>query len=639
MSIDLKKMDKYVDGKLVEKGKEEKTEIFSHYWWKTQDDDSMLANQIAGTIKYIGRQQSGRLEQLVVSTRLYGNTNGFSLTGSSFTRANNVNTSPSGQRITYNLTQSCIDTLVSKMAKNKFVPTFATSGGIWKMQKKAEQLNKFMEGLFYEHKIHKKRILAFRDCAVWGDGILHIFRDNDELKVERVLPHELYVDNVEGAAVDDPRQLHRVKIIDREVLLEMYQDDEEAKEKIKGVLPASYNDMSGTGTVADLVKVTESWHLPSGPDVEDGLHVICIDDKVLTKEEYKKDYFPFAIMTWNKKLIGWWGSGLCEELMSIQAELNRLLILVQKSLWMGGSFKVLMEHGSRIVKQHINNDVGIIIEHAPGAPPQYITPPVVQPEIYQHIQTLIDLGFKKARISQLSVAGEKPLGLDSGKALRAMTDIEDMGFIFIEQQMEQFGLEIARQCIEVVKEIYKDKKTYKTIFPQTKFMESIDWRDIQLKEDEYIMQAFPVSSLSKDISGRLQDIQELMQAGIVNPRTGRKLMAMPDIEMNDKLANSTENLLCKIIEDMLEEEPVYKAPQPQYDLQLALTLALQYYNYAELNNCPEENLSLLRQFMEEVKELQQQMAPPMPMMPPGQPQAVPQAPPTSNLIQNVPGVQ
>ena len=633
--IDYKKMDKYVDGKLIEKGKDEKSEIFNHYWWKDYEDERMLALQIASTINFIERHNSARIEQLVISTRLYGNTNSFSLTGTSFTRANNVNTAPSGQRITYNLTQSCIDTLTSKMAKNKFVPSFATSGGVWKMQKKAEQLNKFMEGIFYEHHIHKKRILAFRDACVWGDGILHIFRDNNELKIERVLPHEIFVDNVESVS-NEPRQMHRVKIVDREIMLEMYKDDEEACEKIKSVLPANYTDTSSTGSVADLIRVTESWHLPSGPEVKDGLHVICAGDCVLTCEEYDKDYFPFAFITWNKRLIGFWGAGLCEELMSIQSELNRLLILVQKSLWMGGSFKVLMEHGSRIVKQHINNDVGIIIEHAPGAPPQYITPPVVQPEIYQHIQTLIDLGFKKARISQLSVSGEKPMGLDSGKALRAMTDIEDMGFIFIEQQMEEFGLEIARQCIEVVKDIYRDKKTFKTCFPQAKFLESVDWKDIKLEDDEYVMQAFPVSSLSKDITGRLNDVQELMQAGIVTPRTGRRLLSMPDIEMNDKLANASENLICKVIEDLLEEEAEYNPPEPQFDLQAALTLGLEYYNYAMLNNCPEENLSLLRQWIEEVKDMQakamQAMAPP-----PGSPQAVPQAPPQSQLLPNVPG--
>ena len=450
-----------------------------------------------------------------------------------------------------------------------------------------------MEGIFYEHHIHKKRILAFRDCAVWGDGILHIFRDNDELKIERVLPHEIFVDNVE-AITNPPRQMHRVKIVDREVMLEMFKDDEEACEKIKGIMPASYTDTQATGSVADLIKVTESWHLPSGPESEDGLHVICAGDAVLIKEPYKKDYFPFAMIQWNKRLLGFWGAGLCEELMPIQTELNKLLLLVQRSLWMGGSFKVLMEHGSRIVKQHLNNDVGIIIEHSPGQPPQYITPPVVQPEIYQHIQTLIDLGFKKARVSQLSVSGEKPMGLDSGKALRAMTDIEDMGFIYIEQQMEEFGLEIARQCIEVVKDIYKDKKTFKTTFPQAKFLESVDWRDIKLSDDEYVMQAFPVSSLSKDITGRLNDVQELMQAGIVSPRTGRRLLSMPDIEMNDKLANAAENLICKIIEDMLEEEAEYKPPEPQMDLDLALTLGLEYYNYADLNNCPDENLALLR---------------------------------------------
>ena len=91
-------------------------------------------------------------------------------------------------------------------------------------------------------------------------------------------------------------------------------------------------------------------------------------------------------------------------------------------------------------------------------------------------------------------------------------------------------------------------------------------------------------------------------------------------------------------------EGIYRAPEPFYDLTLAKQLSLEYYNYSDLNNCPEERLELLRQFMTQVDDLTGINAPPPPMPMPGaapavggQPQAAPMPTPQSNLIPNVNG--
>ena len=210
--------------------------------------------------------------------------------------------------------------------------------------------------------------------------------------------------------------------------------------------------------------------------------------------------------------------------------------------------------------------------------------------------------------------------------------------------MEQFTLEVNRQMIEVAKDIYKRKKSFKVVFPQAKFLETIDWADIKLDESEYVLRAYPTSSLPDDPAGRYDTIQEWMQAGLVSPRAGRRLMAMPDVEMADKLANAAEDLLHKLYEDMLNEG-IYVAPEPQFDLQLAGQLYLSYYNYAKLNNAPEDRLNLLMQFksqiddltgltaqavqgqqaIQQVQQMQQQAA---------QPMANPAPTPTSPMIPN-----
>lgn len=602
-------------------------------WWKLEPGAEMAA-AIASTIKFIQRHQASRMEQLTVSTRLYGNSTSYNLLGTAFTRSSSVNSNPMSQRLCFNVIQSVIDTLTAKMAKNKVIPTFVTNGGIWKFQKKAKELTKFSQGLSHQLKLHDIVINSFRDGGVWGDGFTHVYRRNDKCAIERVLSHELVVDLVESM-VEEPQQLHRVKICSRDIARDMFP---ELEEHIDLVEPANYQDIGGQGTAADLINVSESWHLRSGEDADDGCKAITIGDGCIY-EPWDKDYFPFPHFRYSRKMLGWFSQGAAERLQTLQGEINRAMMLEQKSRWMQGSFKVLIESGSKVVAQHMNNDVGALIFYQ-GVAPQYITPPAIDASNQAWIESLIQKAFMQEGVSQLSASGTKPLGVDSGKALRTITDIEDDRFTFVSQQMEDFVLENIRQAIDVVKDIYKDKKTYEVTFPATNFLETVDWADINLEEDAYVLKAYPTSSLADDIAGRLSDIQELAQAGMISQRTAQRLMNMPDVEMLDNLSNAAEDLLHKVLEKIIHDEELTQ-PLPFWDLQLAQQLTLEYYNYAQFMNAPQEVMAMLEHFNALVKEVsgqaavgvqaQNALAQQAAQAPPANPTQTPQ----SNLIPNV----
>ncbi len=617
-------------GNVIRQARDNSTENEANFrWWKLPEKE--MANGINATVKFISGHQGSRLEQLTVSTRLYGSTSVYNLMGTAFTRAASVNSNPSSQRMSFNLIESCVDTLESKMAKNKVIPTYVTSGGVWDVQKKAKDLTKFTQGLFYGENVHKKTIECWGDAAVWGDGFIYIYEDNDKVCFERTFPHELLVDMVESLT-SEPKQLHRVKIMDRDIAYELFPDLADA---ISQVSPATYQEIGGQGTAVDMITVIESWHLRSGPDAKDGVRAITIGDGVLC-EDYDKDYFPFAHLRYARRKLGWYGQGIPERLQIIQGEINRCMILKQRSLWMQGSFKILCENGSKVVSQHLNNEVGAIV-HYTGTAPQYITPPATNPELQQWVDTLISYGYQQEGLSKMATTGEAPMGVESGKAMRTLMQVSDDRFLFMQQELEDFSLEIARQAINVVKDIYARTGKYEVIFPTTNFMETVDWGSIDLEEDQYVLKAYPTSSLSDDLAGRLSEIQELAQAGMISPRTARRLMDMPDVEMNDNLSNAAEDLLHKIIQDMLDDGK-YRAPEPFFDLTLAKQLVNEYYNYADLMNAPTSRLNLLQRFDSQLNDLmgiaQQALQP----QPGAMPQAAPTAQPTSNLIPNVPGM-
>lgn len=638
--IDRSDFSVYRNKTLIKPGKDDVIENVRDalLWWKMEGDEQ-IANSIASTITFITEHQPGRINQLTASTRLYANSNVNGFYGGSFRSSYGqpTNSSPGSGRISFNLCASIVDTLVAKMAKNKVVPTFITSGGVWGMQKQAEQLSKFVEGCFYANGIHEKGVFACRDAGVWGTGIVKVFERNDKVVVERVYPHQIIVDEVE--ALDGyPKQLHEVRMMDRGSLEEEFKDNEEVLESIHNTSSSSNLTMGVIGeTAADMVTVTESWRLASR-DFEcdeseevDGLHVICLGDKVLYKERYRKTYFPFPMYNYNKRLLGYWGQGAVERVQNLQCEINKLMILIQKAMWMGGGFKILIENGSKIVKQHLDNEMGTIITYS-NTKPDYVSPPMLQSEIYPYVDSLIAKGFQQEGMSQLAASSLKPQGVDSGAALRTFDSIGEDRLMFIAQELEAFYLEIARQMIETVKDIHHRTGNYKVTYPGTMSFEVIDWNDINLQKDEYVMKAFPTSELPNEPGAKMATVQEYMAAGLISPKAGRRLLSMPDVEMSDKLANASEDLLCKIIEDLLQDG-TYHAPEPFYDLTMAKQLSLQYYNYASLNNCPQDRLNLLRKFMQQVDDLTGLNVPPP--APDSMPPANPTATPTSNLLPNV----
>lgn len=601
-------------------------------WWRM--DDTNIGGSIQSTIQFIIDHQPGRVNQLVTSTRLYSNSSSANMLGGSYKSANQVSAAPGANRISFNLCASIVDTIVAKMAKNVVVPTFITSGGVWGMQKQAEQLSKFVEGCFYANNVHELGVLALKDACVWGTGILRIYDNMDAVAIERVLPHEIVIDEVE-ALTGKPQQLHRVKIVDRDVLAHQFADDEKALEIIYNASSETGLDMGMSGaTAADLVTVTESWKLASKEGEDDGLHVLCINGEVIAKDDYNKTYFPFAFLNYNKRLLGFWGQGAVERTQNLQAEINKLMILVQKAMWMGGGFKILIENGSKIVKQHLDNEMGTIITYS-NTPPQYVTPPMIQQDVYGYIDSLIAKGYQQEGVSQLAASSLKPEGVDSGAALRTFDNIAEDRLMFLAQELQKFYLDIAKIMIETVRDIYDREGKYETTYPGTLSFEKIDWGSINLKKDEYVMKAYPTSDLPNEPGAKMATVQEYMQAGLITPRAGRRLLSMPDVEMSDKLANAAEDMICKILEDMLEEGE-YQSPEPFYDLTLAKQLTMQYYNYAALNNCPEEKLELLRQFSNQIDDLTGVNAIPAPMPEPVAPPMVnPTTTPTSPLIPNV----
>jgi hypothetical protein len=613
----------------VKLGGESKPSLNPERWWTT---DKSVAEAITCTIQTIADAQKSRMRQMDIASRLYGNLPTSGSAGMSFARLASVYPAMRSQ-ITRNVLQIAVDTYVSQVATEKPRPYFVTSGGRYHEQRRAKLLTKFTDGCFYEGKIGVKAPAAARDCAVWGTGIIHTYPRRGRVCFERVLPHEIWVDEIE-AFDRSPRQMHRVRNVDRELLADLFPKHADL---VRRAGPADLKELGSVTSISDCVSLRESWHLRSSPDGEDGRHVISIAEGVLLDEEWARDDFPFSFLRWNERLYGFWGQGGVEQCQNTQLEINSLMQVTQRAYRLGGSFKVLLESGSKVLKEHINDDIGTIVNYT-GTPPQYVVPPLIPPEIYEHMRELAQSIYETFGVSQMAARSTAPAGVTSGVALREVRDEAQGRMLPAAQEYGEFHLDLARKAIETVKEIVKESEGgYRVNVPGRKFISQLDWGDVSLEGDQYIMQCFPTSSLPKDPAGRLQTVQERVQAGFITLRQAKRAMDFPDLETMDGLDNASENYMTITLDNIVDKGE-YVAPEPFDDLTLAREMALEYYEQGKSSGLDEERLEMLRRFMSQIQELVQ---PSNPALPPQEPQgAAPQAaaapPPVSDLIPNAP---
>lgn len=605
-------------------------------WWKAESD-GQLASDLCNTAAYLKTNQTYRLRQLAVDVRLYSGLSVYSYAGSNVTRMDRHKSLPD-DRPTFNLIESCVDTLVSRISQNEPAPKFLTDNADYKQRHLAQQLNRFILGEFYQTRAYEKAKKAFRDGCVMGPGALKVYEGEDgRVAVDRVMCTDLYVDD-NDALNGNPQTLYQLKLMDRDKLIANSSKD--AAEVIVNTPNSVPDNNPDSGkTSSDQVLVVEGWKLPSGPDPEapgyiPGRHTIATVSGVIFDEEWNKPKFPFVFFNYADPFLGFWGKGIATRLFGTQISLNRILYTIARAITLVGVPRVFLEKSSKVSKASNNNEIGVIIEYS-GTKPEYSVAPCNAPELYAERDKLIEYGFRQEGISDMQATGEKPMGLNSGAAIRSYDDVNSDRFAVLQKKYEQIFIDLAYLVTDVAMDIAKRDGKYQTVYPNKDGTKEIDLPKMSFLKDPFVIQCFTESSLPRTPAGRIATVTEQVQAGMLTLKEGRRLMKFPDLEQNERLDNASEERIFKIL-DAIVEDGSYTPPDPFLDLDLAVNLTVQYINLYRAANLEQKKDDMLVNFFNQVLTLKQAaMPPPMPQQP--MPQANPEPLPTSPLVPNGPG--
>lgn len=601
-------------------------------FWEAKDSDKASALALTSAA-YLKESQAYRYRQTAIYARLYGNQSLYSFAGNNISKMDQTYGLPQ-ERPTFNLIQSVTDTLVSRITQSRPQPVFLTDNGDYKERNLATKLNDFILGEFYQTKAYELGSTILRDALVTGTGVIHCFEtDDNRVGLERVLLTELLIDPNE-AMYGEPRQLHRIKLVDRDVLLANV--DKKYHDKIQMAAKAyPDNSADSSKSISDLIMVVESWHLRSSKKSKDGRHLLSISTGNILDEEYTKDRFPFAFLHYSPRLLGFWAQGIAEQLMGTQMELNSILFTISRAIKLVGVPRVFQEEGAKVVAAHHNNEVGVIVKYR-GVKPSYEVAPCNAPELYAERDKLIQYGYQQSGVSALQASSQKPQGLDSGEAIRTYDDISTDRFASLSRRYDNMFIDLTYLIIDLAKDIAIRDGKYETVYPNKNGTKEIDLPKAALIRENFIVQCYTQSSLPKDPAGRLQKVTEMVQSGMITLQEGRRLLDYPDLEQIEKLANASEERIFQILDDIIETGK-YTSPDPFMDLNLATTLTTQYINLYASAKLEESKAEKLRDFFSQVQALKQAAMPPTAPIQGATPQAGPQPTPTSPLVPNTPG--
>jgi hypothetical protein len=573
-------------------------------WWKKTDEQD-IAETISAEVERIDNDTIDRQQYILEAMALYGDIGAWP--GS----AGISRVLPSTRRISHNVIATAVDALVAEVTQSVPRPMAVTIGGTYQQQRKARMLTRYWEAKFDQTDTHMLGRQAVRDCIQGGLGILRPYRvnpsdpENDEVAVERIFPGHFLIDD--RSAIDVlPRQCYIRRFIDKSLLIELWPDKETEIESSKAPDQRYWFSHDNRN---DMAEVIESYHLASKPGGTDGMHAMVVGDVLLVKEEYTRMRFPLAFVRPVAPQRGFWGESLVRRAAPAQFELNKLLRRVQESMHLHAVPRVFVSRQSGIVEGHMQNDVGIMVEYD-GQPPVFMNPQSMGSDVYQHLRTLEEWVYKEMGVSELSATSRKPPGLDSGAALRTYNDVQSRRWINLQRSYERMSEDVAREMALLEMDIAKDCPGHTVGATSGKRVDELKWKDIELDENRFHVRVFSSSALPNTPAGKLQALEEMVKAGVIDQKTFIRLADVPDLESVRDLEVAPEELLTDMFENFLDGK-AYILPEPHQDLARGRTMATLMWQRATLDGATPKDTDMLTRWIKDSLDLEtriQQMA-------------------------------
>ena len=514
-----------------------------------------------------------------------------------------------------NVIANAIEAVHNKTAKGMPDPLVQTSNGDFKLQRRAEKLTAWLLGEADRLGLEEHGEEVELESLMVGMGGLKFYAEGDSPACEIVYADDIFVDPREERQ-KAVRTLYHVRPMDKLVLEQLYPkhaskirdsevlgDDDETYGQDDGDI------VSGShGQATEMTLVVEAWRLPHRGS--SGRWVQCIDTATLVDEPWVCDTFPFEFLRYATRPRRFDGIGIAEKLLGQQSELNMVGGIISDSIP-----RMVTAWFARADTQFatMSCDVpGMVYTSETGEAPTVLAPAPVSPMVMQYRDAEIARSYEHTGVSQLTAQGQKPAGLDSGKALRVHNEIEAGRFYLYGRRRERFYTGCYQQIIRVADEILKkNPKADLNALGGTDDFEQVAFGDVAFGADPYRIKVFPVSRLSNQPSARMEEVHGIMQIDPnMDPATALELLDLPDLKRHSALRDAKRKLVKRLISKALDGEPVADRVNEYTDMPYLIEIGGHEHELALLNGADIDELDELRTLIDTAKSHLQNAAEP-----------------------------
>jgi hypothetical protein len=582
----------------------------SKAWWEEKTKPKAL-HPALGIFQYFADHDENRLAAYNAYSRIYLNRE---IDGSDYLASYTAAWDTEGNdysRVPVNLAKIFIDAVQARVTKQNPRPVFVTKGGNFTLQKKAKQMQKWVEYADHFTDIRPLKKAAFLDAQIYGNGFIKIAPHPvvDEVEASRVHPADIFVDPMEASASATPTHMYQRAYVSRSRLMKLFPKH---KDKIRNAARITKQDayewrradQKNLGTVVEIV---EGWRLPSYHGAGDGKRIIFVSNQVLVLDAWEHDCFPIMGTVWkDDPTLGFWGISQTEELLGLHYDFNHTITNIETCIEaMPTPFILVPERGNVSVGE-LGDVNGIVINYADEAP-TFELPPSVPADVVSYANQIWEKGLQVSRLVALGMPDTTGNGLETGQAVRDFNDIQSTELAPQYERFEHFNVKCYEGAVRAGRDIYKRNPQWKIVMRKDKYtIEEIEWSklDADPRRDSFVIQVFPASMLSQTPAGRKSDVLDYFNAGWLDVGEAMSLLDFPDMDKFRNLRDASRQNIERILEEMLDEDE-YTPPEPTLDLRLAMKMTQMYINRAQAMSVPEERVSNLRQFMRQVHTLLQ----------------------------------
>lgn len=520
-----------------------------------------------------------------------------------------------------NVIKSLVDTSTARLTKVRTMPCISANNASYSQKRFARQVSRVLRVKMGGQDVETASPLVIRDGNIRGTGVWKTQRNGGDTETIRIPIYEVVYDHREAQALQGgPSSLAHVRPENRDKLIARYPrfvDEIRAAPLYTKLEPWMQFVYQGP-TVSDLIEVAEAWHPPSGPEADDGQHIVCIRGHCILREPWLVPRYPLTFQYWSPPVRGVRGKGLVQEHANAQNFIDRILAAAQRNIDATADLTILTQRNANVNKNHLRSGGGPRVVEADGVPGaiQFLAPDPVSKQAWAIAFQVKSEMYNVSGIAEWSATANKPLGENaSGKALDTMNDNQSDRFADVETQLSQARVAIGRAHIDLAQHMYAeahgkidndhdeapDALSTKDL---AAWIRDNKWDKLDLDSGDYQLTLEAINFISGTRGGKLEEAAEAAKAGLIpDPTMTAALFDEPDIARMNRPILGPFHRIEACMEGLADVDVDYMtiAPDESMNLPLAKLMAKGELEQAKADNAEDEIIARFIRFLDDIK--------------------------------------